>query len=95
MTPRAMALTLTLNLESDSEGTRKIISVFSFAEVTRPLMLVSRACDQGMTCTFDDAHALVLAKAGKVVVKFERGGGLNIARMRLKPPEGFTRQVPR
>ena len=33
--------------------------------------------------------------AGKTVVKFERRGGLYIARMRLKPPEGFVGQVPR
>ena len=86
---------LLLNLESDGEGNRKIKSTFQVAEVTRPLMSVSRVCDQGMTCTFTDTYALVLDKAGKTVVKFERRGGLYIARMRLKPPEGFVGQVPR
>ena len=80
---------LLLNFESDIEGIRKIKSTFQVVEVTRPLMSVSRVCDQGMTCTFTDSHALVLDKSGKTVVKFERRGGLYIARMRLKPPEGF------
>ncbi len=52
-------------------------------------------CDQGMTCSFTDTHALVLDKAGKTVVEIERRGGLYIARMRRKPPEGFVGQVPR
>jgi len=86
---------LLLNLEGDGDGKGKTKSTFQVAEATRPLMNVSRACDQGMTCSFTDTHALVLDKAGKTVVKFERGGGLYIARMRLKPPEGFVGQVPR
>jgi len=86
---------LVLNLESDGDEGRKIKSTFQVAEVTRPLMSVSRVCDQGLTCNFTDTHALVLDKAGKIVVKFERRGGLYIARMRLKPPEGFVGQVPR
>ena len=86
---------LVLNLESDGGENRKIKSTFQVAEVTRPLMSVSRVCDQGLTCNFTDTHALVLDKAGKIVVKFERRGGLYIARMKLKPPEGFVGQVPR
>jgi hypothetical protein len=86
---------LLLNLEKDGGGDRKLQSTFQIAEVTRPLMSVSRVCDQGLTCTFNNSHALVLDKNGKTVVKFERRGGLYIARMRLKPPEGFVGQVPR
>ena len=86
---------LLLHLENDSEGVRNIKSTFQVAEVTRPLMSVSRVCDQGMTCTFSKSDALVLDRAGKTVAKFERIGGLYVARMRLKPPEGFVGQVPR
>ena len=50
-------------------------------------MSVSRVCDQGMTCSFTDTHALVPDKAGKTVVKFERRGGLYIARMRHEPAD--------
>ena len=84
-----------LNLGSDNGENSKIKSTFQVAEVTRPLMSVSRVCDQGLTCNFTDTHALVLDKAGKIVVSFERRGGLYIARMKLKPPEGFVGQVPR
>ena len=86
---------LLLNLEKDGGGDRKLQSTFQIAEVTRPLMSVSRVCDQGLTCTFSNSHALVLDKNGKTVVKFERRSGLYIARMRQKPPEGFAGQVPR
>ncbi len=86
---------LLLSLESDGEANRKIKSTFQIAEVKRPLMSVSRVCDQGSACSFSDTHALVLDKAGKTVVKFERRGGLYIARMRLKLPKGFVGQMPR
>ena len=84
-----------LNLESDGGENRKIKSTFQVAEVTRPLMSVSRVCDQGLTRNLTDTHAFVRDKAGNTVVKFERRGGLYIARMKLKPPEGFVGQVPR
>ena len=83
------------NLESDAEGNRKIKSTFQVAEVSRPLMSVSRVCDQGMTCTLTDSHAPVLDNTEMTVVKLERRGGLYIARMRLKPPGGFVGQMPR
>ena len=86
---------LVSNLESDGDGNRKFKSTFQVAEVTRPLMSVSRVCDQGLTCNFTDTHALVVDKAGKIVVKIERRGGLYTARVRLKPPEGLVGQVPR
>ena len=86
---------LLLNLENDNEGIRNLRSTFQVAEVTRPLTSVSRVCDQGMTCTFSSSDAVVLDKTGKTVARFERIGGLYVARMRLKPPEGFVGQVPR
>ena len=86
---------LLLHLKRNAEVNRKIKSTFQVAEVTRPLMSASRECDQGMTCTFTDSHALVLDKSGKTVVKIERRGWVYMARLRLRPPEGFVGQVPR
>ena len=59
-------------------------------------MSVSKVCDQDMRCTFEETHALVVdKKTGKEVLRLERHGGLYIAKMRLKPPEGFVGPVPR
>jgi hypothetical protein len=89
---------IVLNLEGDlglQSGKRKMTSTFQVAEVTRPLMSVSRVCDKGMRCIFEDTHALIIdKKTGREVAKFERQGGLYIARMKLKPPEGFAGPAP-
>ena len=85
---------LLLNLESEiGQNKRRLQSTFQVVEVTRPLMSVSRICDQGLRCVFDDQEALVVDKAtGETIVSFQRRGGLYIAKMRLKPPEGFPGQ---
>ena len=89
---------LVLNLEGDlglNGGKRKMTSTFQVAEVARPLMSVSRVCDKGMRCIFEDTHALIIdKKTGREVAKFERQGGLCLARMRHKQPEDFAEPVP-
>ena len=71
---------------------RGLQSCFQVAQVTRPLMSVSRVCDQGLRCIFDDEQATVVdKKTGKEVTVFQRRGGLYIAKMKLKAPAGFTR----
>ena len=77
-----------LNLEQDGLA---IQSTFQIAGITRPLMSVGRVCDQGLRCNFDDKEALVLDKSGSVVCRFERRGGLYVARLKLKSPELFAR----
>ena len=48
-----------------------------------------------MICIFKDTHAFIIdKKTGREVAKFERQGGLYIARMKRKPPEGFAGPVP-
>ena len=47
-----------------------------------------------MTCTLNNQHALVMNKAGKGVVKFQRRGGLYVAGMHLNPIEGLVGQAP-
>ena len=81
---------LLLNMESSTTtGVMKLQSCFQVAEVTRPLMSVSRVCDQGLECRFTETEARVIDKSGKTLVSFQRQGGLYISKMRLKPPEGF------
>ena len=63
-----------------------LTSTFQVAEVTRPLMSVGRVCDQGLVCTFDDAKALITAKDGTEICRFERRGGLYVAKLDLKDP---------
>ena len=73
-------------------------SIFQIADITRPLMSVSRICDQGLHCNFYAKEALVMDKDNQVVARFERRGGLYVAKMTLKSPvsqpntEGFGRQ---
>ena len=68
-----------------------IKSVFQVAEITRPLMSVSKICELGHKCVFDEHQAQVVSKSGKVLCTFERKGGLYVAEMTLKSPEGFQR----
>ena len=62
-------------------------SVFQVAEITRPLMSVSRICDQDMVCIFEKDHARVLDTDGNTVARFERDGGLYMCTMKLRRPE--------
>ena len=79
-----------LNLE---QGGQPIQSTFQVAAITRPLMSVGRVCDQGLRCNFDDKQALVVDGKGKTVCRFERRGGLYVAKLTLKSPELFARQA--
>ena len=76
-------------------------STFQIAEITRPLMSVSKICDQDMKCIFEKTHALIVAPNGSTVARFERDGGLYTCTMKLRKPQldkgstpGFARPVP-
>ena len=76
-------------------------STFQVAEITRPLMSVSKICDQGMSCLFEKTHARIVAPDGSTVAKFERDGGLYTCTMKLRKPQvdkgstaGFPRPIP-
>ena len=74
-------------------------SIFQVAEITRPLVSVSRICDEGMSCVFEKTHARVIDSNKNTVARFERDGGLYTCMMRLRRPEarnepGFARPVP-
>ena len=57
---------------------------------------VSKICDAGFTVQFNRDFAVVMDKKAKVCVKFERRGGLYVARLMMKNPkfknsDGFKR----
>jgi hypothetical protein len=62
-----------------------INSTFQIAEVSRPLYSVSKICDSGATVKFDSPEAIVRNKNGRVLVKFERQGGLYVAEFSINP----------
>ena len=73
-----------------------IKTVFQIADVKRPLWSVSKICDAGFDVKFTKGCAVVTDKKGKVCVRFERRGGLYVARLMMKNPnfkksEGFHR----
>jgi len=76
-----------LRMKSKGEDGFLMNSVFQVAEITRPLMSVSRICDQDMVCIFEKDHARVLDPDGNVVARFERDGGLYTCTMKLRRPE--------
>ena len=62
-------------------------SIFQVTKVTRPLMSVSKICDERMKAEFDAQKATITCiKTGKVLCVFKRVGGLYVAKMRLKLP---------
>ena len=86
--------------QTQGNDTINMSSIFQVAQITRPLMSVSKICDQGMVCIFEHDHARVVDGGGKTVARFERDGGLYTCTMKLRKPgtdkvnAGFTRQVP-
>ena len=89
-----------LNLEPMNDDATPLKSCLQIAKATRPLMSVSRICDQDMVCIFEKTHARITDKDGKLVARFERDGGLYTCTMKLRRPEppnnnspaGFVRQ---
>ena len=77
-----------VNMETDDDIVIK--STFQVAGVSRPLMSVSKICDQGLFCSFDALEARITNADGKVVCKFKRDGGLYTCQMKLKRPSSFT-----
>ena len=76
-----------LNMEADIDGGKTSLnSVFQVAAITRPLMSVSKICDQGLECLFSRTCAKVMNEDGSTVCEFAREGGLYVATMTLKAP---------
>ena len=86
-----------LRMKSKDEHGFLMSSVFQVAEITRPLLSVSRICDQDMVCIFEKTHARIIDSKGEEVARFARDGGLYTCTMKLRQPDdlpngqGFTR----
>ena len=81
-----------LNLSDTTVG-RDIQSGFQIAAMTRPLMSVGRIRDEGHSITFDAVMAVVHAKDGSEVCRFQRNGsGVCVAKLKLRSPAGFGGQ---
>ena len=76
---------LHLRAENGKKG-RDIRTTFQMAQVTRPLMSVSKVCDSGLWVKIDKDMATIMDKNGKEVCRFMRRGGLYIAKMRIRNP---------
>ena len=84
-----------LNLEA-SVDTGTVIpfsSTFQSAQITRPLMSVSKICSNGFKCNFTDSEALIIDSQGQTVCRFERRNGLYLTRLKLKSPSPFGGQA--
>ena len=86
-----------LRMKSTDEHGLLMSSVFQVADITRPLMSVSRLCDQDMVCIFEKTHARVVDSDGNVVARFDCDGGLCTYTVKLRRPEArhdrdFARQ---
>jgi hypothetical protein len=70
------------------DGKHKEVGVtWQVAEVCRPLLSVSKICDQAAhTVTFDAKIAGVRDSRGRIVCVFQRKGNLYIGRMKVKNP---------
>ena len=75
-----------LKMKSKDDGVL-MSSIFQVAEITRPLMSVSKICDQDMICIFEKSHARIVDGSGNVVARFERDGGLYTCTMKLRKPD--------
>ena len=66
-------------------------STLQIANVTRPLLSVSRICANDMSVLFKKDHALILDAQDKVVGRFEQKNGLYVATMQVRNPkaQGF------
>ena len=86
---------LHLRADNGKKG-RDIMTTFQMAQVTRPLMSVSKVCDSGLWVKIDKDMATIMDANNKEVCRFLRRGGLYVAKMRMrnphyKPSQSFPR----
>ena len=76
------------NLEAQMGGQKHSpMSVFQIADITCPLMSVSKRSHQGSHCTFTAGKAIVRNAKGDGVREIQRRGGLYVVTMKLKKPD--------
>ncbi len=67
---------------------------FQIAKVSRPLMTMSKICDQGLQVLTNKECAKVIDSNGKVIARFERVGGLYVAKMKMRNPRYKPKPSP-
>ena len=83
-----------LRLKSKGDDGVMMSSIFQVAEITRPLMSVSKICDQDLICIFEKTHARIVDKQNNVVARFEREGGLYTCTMKLRQSDSIDNPAP-
>ena len=86
MPPRASIVTeMTLNMVSDEKA--PIRSTFQAAKVTRPLMSISRICDNDNEVLFTKKEGIVRNSKGVTIARFPRQRGLYVGKFKLRNPK--------
>ena len=67
--------------------TNRIQSVFTIADMAKPMMSVSQTCDQGLECMFKITHALVVNASCEELCSFDRQSGFYVTRPKLESLE--------
>ena len=82
---------LALRADNGKRG-HDIRATVQAAKVTRPLLSVSKICDNGMKVTFDDKLAIIYDREGREVCRFVRSKGVYVAKMKIRNPAFKKRQ---
>ena len=79
-------VSLDLLVPGDGDKSSELTCDFQVAKVSRPLMSMSRVCDQGLQVLTDKDSAKVLDADGRVLARFDRRGGLYVAMVKVRNP---------
>lgn len=82
--PNEGGVALTMAVGTEDVRLNTLDSVFQIAQVTRPIMSVSKVCGVDVTCTSDKHRGIVRDSKGNAVMEFKRHGGIYIARLTIK-----------
>ena len=77
-----------LNFAVGEEGP-EVSTTFQVAQVTRPLLSISKMCDKGNTVTFTKQKGVVTSPDGKEICVFERDRGLYVAKVKVRRDQTF------
>ena len=84
-----------MKLPAGESVSNSCAAAFQIADVSRPLLSVSKICEKGNDVLCRDNCAFILDKNHNVVAKFEKRNGLYAATLAVKNPKfaGFQRQA--
>ena len=87
--------TVLVKLPAGNDVMNSASTTFQVADVTRPLLSVSKICEKGNDVLCRDKVAHVLDKEHNVVAQFEKRNGLYVSTLPVRNPkhQGFQRQA--